>query len=75
MKKGSHRCFSEEEAEVRMGMTMSQKILAKHAGLLSVLPGQLIEAAVDLVHGNDITTPLAIREGKGGAGDGPFCAE
>ncbi len=47
-----------------MGMTMSQKILAKHAGLLSVLPGQLIEAAVDLVHGNDITTPLAIREMK-----------
>lgn len=47
-----------------MGMTMSQKILAKHAGLDSVVAGQLIEAKVDLVHGNDITTPVAIREMK-----------
>ena len=45
-----------------MGMTMSQKILAKHAGLEKVESGQLILAKVDLVHGNDITTPLAIRE-------------
>lgn len=45
-----------------MGMTMSQKILAKHAGLLEVKKGQLIEASLDLVLGNDITTPVAIRE-------------
>ena len=45
-----------------MGMTMSQKILAKHAGLDTVESGQLILAKVDLVHGNDITTPVAIRE-------------
>lgn len=45
-----------------MGMTMSQKILAKHAGLEQVTAGQLIEAELDLVLGNDITTPVAIRE-------------
>lgn len=47
-----------------MGMTMSQKILAKHAGLCEVTAGRLIEARLDLVHGNDITTPVAIREMK-----------
>ncbi len=41
---------------------MSQKILAFHAGLSEVKSGQLIEASLDLVHGNDITTPVAIRE-------------
>lgn len=45
-----------------MGMTMSQKILAKKAGLASVQAGQLIEANIDLVLGNDITTPVAIEE-------------
>ena len=45
-----------------MGMTMSQKILAAHAGLPSVEAGQLIEADLDLVLGNDITTPVAINE-------------
>ena len=45
-----------------MGMTMSQKILAKHAGLESVTAGQLIEANVDLTLANDITGPVAIRE-------------
>ena len=43
-----------------MGMTMTQKILAKHAGLASVEAGQLIEGKLDLVLGNDITTPVAI---------------
>lgn len=43
-----------------MGMTMSQKILADHAGLNEVKAGQLIEASLDLVLGNDITTPVAI---------------
>ncbi len=45
-----------------MGMTMTQKILAKHAGLESVKAGQLIEADLDLVLGNDITSPVAIHE-------------
>ncbi len=45
-----------------MGMTMTQKILAKHAGLDHVVPGQLVEARLDLVLGNDITTPVAVSE-------------
>ena len=45
-----------------MGMTMTQKILAKHAGLASAEAGQLIEAGLDLVLGNDITAPVAITE-------------
>ena len=45
-----------------MGMTMTQKILAAHAGLESVKAGQLIEAKLDLVLGNDVTTPVAIKE-------------
>ena len=43
-----------------MGMTMSQKILAHHAGLDHVEAGQLIECKLDLVLGNDITAPVAI---------------
>ncbi len=45
-----------------MGMTMTQKILAAHAGLDKVVSGQLIEADLDLVLGNDITSPVAINE-------------
>ena len=45
-----------------MGMTMTQKILAAHAGLECVEAGQLIEADLDLVLGNDITSPVAIHE-------------
>ncbi len=45
-----------------MGMTMTQKILAAHAGLESVKAGQLIEAKLDLVLGNDVTTPVAVKE-------------
>ena len=45
-----------------MGMTMTQKILARHAGLEHVEAGQLIEAKLDLVLGNDITAPVAITE-------------
>ena len=45
-----------------MGMTMTQKILATHAGLKSVKAGQLIEADLDLVLGNDITSPVAVKE-------------
>ena len=45
-----------------MGMTMTQKILAAHAGLEKVAAGDLIEAKLDLVLGNDVTTPVAINE-------------
>ena len=45
-----------------MGMTMTQKILASHSGLESVKAGQLIEADLDLVLGNDITSPVAVNE-------------
>ncbi len=45
-----------------MAMTMTQKILAKSAGLDNVKPGQLIQAKVDMVLGNDITAPVAINE-------------
>ena len=45
-----------------MAMTMTQKILAHHAGLESVSAGQLVLVSVDRVLGNDITSPVAIRE-------------
>ena len=54
----------ERKEEKFMGMTMTQKILAAHAGLDFVEPGQLIEADLDLVLGNDITSPVAINEIK-----------
>ena len=44
-----------------MGMTMTQKILASHAGLASVKAGDLVEAKLDLVLGNDVTTPVAVE--------------
>ena len=43
-------------------MTMTQKILAHHAGLKNVTEGQLISAELDIVSGNDITTPVAVKE-------------
>lgn len=69
-----------------MAMTMTQKILAAAAGLDHVESGQLISAQLDLVLGNDITAPVAIKElekiGGGVFGprkdcacDGPFHAE
>lgn len=45
-----------------MGMTMTQKILANHAGINEVKAGQLIMAKLDMVLGNDVTTPVAIKE-------------
>ena len=45
-----------------MSMTMTQKILAKHAGVDEVKEGDFIEAKLDMVLGNDVTTPSAIRE-------------
>ncbi len=53
--------FQEGEPTL-MGMTMSQKILAYHAGLDSVKAGQLINAKLDMVLGNDITSPVAVKE-------------
>ena len=47
-----------------MGMTMTQKILASHAGLDKVEAGQLINVRLDLVMGNDVTSPVAINEMK-----------
>ncbi|MFR7755350.1 MAG: 3-isopropylmalate dehydratase large subunit, partial [Bacteroidales bacterium] len=41
-------------------MTIAEKVLAAHAGLGEVVPGQLIECDLDLVHANDITAPIAI---------------
>ncbi len=55
-----------------MGMTMTQKILAAHAGLPEVKAGQLIEANLDLVLGNDITSPVAIHEMEKMKVDGVF---
>lgn len=55
-----------------MGMTMTQKILAAHAGLEKVEAGQLIEADLDLVLGNDITSPVAIKEMEKMKVDGVF---
>ncbi len=45
-----------------MGMTMAEKILARHAGRDRVCPGDLVNARVDMVLGNDITAPVAIQE-------------
>ena len=45
-----------------MGMTMTQKILAAHAGVDKVSAGELIEARLDLALGNDVTSPVAIEE-------------
>ena len=47
-----------------MGMTMTQKILAAHAGMDCVSAGQLIQSKLDIVMGNDITTAEAIQEFK-----------
>ena len=55
-----------------MGMTMTQKILAAHAGLSEVCAGQLIEVDLDLVLGNDITSPVAIHEMEKMTTDGVF---
>lgn len=58
-----------------MGMTMTQKILAAHAGLDRVVAGQLIRANLDMVLGNDITTPVAVNEFEKAGFDGIFDRE
>ena len=55
-----------------MGMTMTQKILAAHAGLESVKAGQLIMADLDMVLANDITGPVSIAEFDDAGFDGVF---
>ena len=55
-----------------MGITLTQKILAYHAGLDFVTAGQLISARLDIVLGNDITTPVAINEFKKAGFDGVY---
>ncbi len=55
-----------------MGMTMTQKILAAHCGMETVEAGQLIEANLDLVLGNDVTAPVAIGEMKKMKAEGVF---
>jgi 3-isopropylmalate/(R)-2-methylmalate dehydratase large subunit len=47
-----------------MGMTITEKILARHAGLNEVKPGQLINAEIDLALGNDITAPISVKAFK-----------
>ena len=58
-----------------MGMTMTQKILAAHCGEAAVTAGQLINARLDIVLGNDITTPVAINEFEKAGFDGVFDKE
>ena len=58
-----------------MGMTLTQKILTAHAGLPEVKAGQLINARLDIVLGNDITTPVAINEFEKAGFDGVFDKE
>ena len=55
-----------------MAMTMTQKILAAHAGLPEVSAGQLIQAELNIVLGNDITTPVAVNEFKKAGFDGIY---
>ena len=55
-----------------MAMTMTQKILAAHAGLPEVFAGQLIQAKLNIVLGNDITTPVAVNEFKKAGFDGVY---
>ena len=52
------------EEDEAMGMTMTQKNISRSCGLAEVKAGQLIEAELDLVLGNDITSPVAINEMK-----------
>jgi len=55
-----------------MQMTITEKILARHAGLKEVMPGELINAKVDISLGNDITAPIAIKEFKSAGGKKVF---
>ena len=54
--------LQDRERKIDMGMTMTQKILARHAGSDEVRSGQLIKAELDMVLGNDITAPVAVAE-------------
>lgn len=58
----SNTCMMEDEEEDSMGMTMTQKILARHVGRETVEAGDLLVSQVNLVLANDITGPPAIKE-------------
>jgi 3-isopropylmalate/(R)-2-methylmalate dehydratase large subunit len=58
-----------------MGMTITEKILSRHAGLDKVRPGMLINAKVDIALGNDITAPIAIDAFRKAGGKGVFDRE
>lgn len=55
-----------------MGMTITEKILSRHAGLKEVKPGELINARVDIALGNDITAPIAVKEFRAAGGTQVF---
>jgi len=55
-----------------MGMTITEKILARHAGLEQVTPGQIIEVDVDLLMINDVSGPLAVQAFKSTGRDRVF---
>lgn len=55
-----------------MGMTITEKILSRHAGLKEVKPGELINAGVDIALGNDITAPIAVKEFRAAGGTQVF---
>jgi 3-isopropylmalate/(R)-2-methylmalate dehydratase large subunit len=58
-----------------MGMTITEKILCRHAGLAEVKPGMLINADIDIALGNDVTAPIAIAEFKKAGGKKVFDRE
>ena len=65
----AYECLNEKKRETDgMGMTITEKILAKHAGLDAVQPGMLINAQVDIAMGHDVTAPIAIAEFKNAGG-------
>ena len=55
-----------------MGMTITEKILAAHSGLGTTVPGDLVQAAVDLALANDITLPLALAPFREAGGERVF---
>jgi 3-isopropylmalate/(R)-2-methylmalate dehydratase large subunit len=61
--------------DCKMGMTITEKILAEHAGLKMVEPGQIINAKVDIALGNDITAPVAIKAFREAGGQRVFDRE
>ena len=65
----------EKETDMTRPMNIAEKILAAHAGLEEVVPGQLITAKVDITLANDITGPVAVREFKKIGANLQICSE